>query len=520
MRFLFLFPLLLFLACSKPQRQEQAPPVEPLATDLDGKALAAVHCSRCHALVAPDLLPKASWKEDVLPAMGHRLGIYEGAHQPDALFDQGVSGQVVREAHVFPEQPMLARQDWLKLVAYYIDNAPDTIIAPQRESPITMGIAQFRYKEASLAHRPALTTLVKIRPGKGLVFSDSKRNIITFLSPSLQEEYSLPLPASTVGYEERQGQVYLTTTGRGVFPTDASNGGFYQFAQDPMGRMVRSGRLLIDRLQRPVQLTIADLNQDGQEDILACEYGNQTGALVWYEQKVPGSYTKHILRDLPGAVSTVVEDMNHDGLPDVLVLMAQGDEGIFLFKNLGKGRFEEKRLLTFLPLNGSQYIELADFNDDGLNDILYVCGDNADKTPILKPYHGVYIFLNKGEDRFEQTFFYPLNGAYKAVARDFDLDGDLDIAAIAFFPDYVRQPEESFVYLENKGRMRFSGSSLPEATRGRWIVMDAGDIDGDGDVDLALGSFVYFQAQGDTTGLGEKWLKTGPSVVVLENKAK
>jgi len=49
------------------------------------------------------------------------------------------------------------------------------------------------------------------------------------------------------------------------------------------------------------------------------------------------------------------------------------------------------------------------------------------------------------------------------------------------------------------------------------VVMDAGDMDADGDIDLVLGSFVYFIAQGDTTGLGKKWLSTGPSVIVLEN---
>jgi hypothetical protein len=36
--------------------------------------------------------------------------------------------------------------------------------------------------------------------------------------------------------------------------------------------------------------------------------------------------------------------------------------------------------------------------------------------------------------------------------------------------------------------------------------MDAGDMDADGDIDLVLGSFVYFLPQGDTTGLGKKWL--------------
>jgi len=59
--------------------------------------------------------------------------------------------------------------------------------------------------------------------------------------------------------------------------------------------------------------------------------------------------------------------------------------------------------------------------------------------------------------------------------------------------------------------------SFQEAARGRWVVMDAGDLDEDGDTDLVLGSFVYFLPAADTSGLGKKWLSSGPSIIVLEN---
>src|SRR5690606_15317882 len=271
----------------------------------------------------------------------------------------------------------------------------------------------------------------------------------------------------------------------------------------------------------------------------------------------------------PGAITSIIKDANGDGLPDIYVLMAQGDEGVFLYENQGGGQFLEKRLLTFSPLHGSQYIELADFNGDGYDDLVYVAGDNADKTPILKKYHGIYIYLNNGKGAFGQAFFYPLNGAYKVIARDFDQDGALDIAAISFFPDYIRYPEESFVYLlnkgnlksndftfsqasnviardfvqdgdldtaaiscfpdyirysvesfvylENKGNVKFNDFTFSQASKGSWMVMDSGDLDGDSDIDLVLGSFVYFLPAGDTTGLGKKWLETSPSMVLLEN---
>src|SRR4029077_15370304 len=141
------------------------------------------------------------------------------------------------------------------------------------------------------------------------------------------------------------------------------------------------------------------------------------------------------------------------GLPDIWALFAQGDERIILYTNKGDGRFEEKNILSFPAVYGSTYFELDDFNGDGLPDILYTCGDNADFSPVLKPYHGVYIFMNDGNNNFKQKYFFPMYGCFKAIARDFDKDGDLDIAAISFFADYNNHPEESFVYLENKGGM-------------------------------------------------------------------
>jgi len=172
-------------------------------------------------------------------------------------------------------------------------------------------------------------------------------------------------------------------------------------------------------------------------------------------------------------------------------LMAQAQEGIFLFTNKGNGMFETKELLRFPPVFGSSYFELADFNKDGYKDLLYTCGDNDDySSKTLKNYHGVYIYLNDGQNNFSERYFFPIHGCYKAVARDFDKDGDLDIAAISFFPDIKDQPQESFIYLEQISAFRFAPSAISDFDEGRWMTMDAGDLDGDGYEDIVLGSLV------------------------------
>jgi hypothetical protein len=166
---------------------------------------------------------------------------------------------------------------------------------------------------------------------------------------------------------------------------------------------------------------------------------------------------------------------------------------------------------------GVSYFELVDFNKDGAMDILLTNGDNWDYSAISKNYHGIRIFLNDGKDTFKEAWFYPLFGTSKAVARDFDNDGDLDIAAISFYDD-LNQPEQGFLYFSNKGNLQFDVSSTPAAATGKWLTLEAADIDRDGDTDLVLGS--YFHNIGELTKLMFKGIFSVPQLLVLKNKQK
>jgi hypothetical protein len=488
--------------------------LHPEISDADirkGQLLAAKYCQGCHSLPDPSLLDSKHWEQTELPYMGPRLGIFNHGFEryPSSRNDQYLSRDF------YPSQPLISPQDWQYLMDYYIATSPDSLPGQQRPLPIKEGLTLFQIQEPKQKYNNAATCLLQIDTSssiRSILVGDAFQKKIFRVNNHLETEDSVLAGGPIVDLNFQKSSMVACDIG----VLNPNNGRFGKGLQITVGadnKMKLDSVPMFDSLARPVQLTAVDINQDGRTDYLVCEFGHLTGALSWMENLGDGRFQRHVIRPVPGAIKAYVQDYNHDGLPDLWVLFGQGDEGIFLFTNLGNGKFSEDKILSFPAIYGSSYFELDDFNHDGHPDILYTCGDNADYSIVLKPYHGVYIFLNDGKNHFTQKYFFPINGCYKAMARDFDGDGDLDIAAIAFFADYARQPEEGFVYLENKGNFEFHPFTLSEAKSGRWLTMDVGDVDGDGKIDILLGNFsvtpAFIKSQ-------TPW-KKGPQFIFLKN---
>lgn len=485
-----------------------------------GEALAAQYCQSCHSLPDPDLLDFKSWDQGVLPHMGPLLGIksFNGRYYPSNSNDSYL------DKNYYPSAPVLKPEDWQHILDYYTATSPDSLPAQRRPAAIRQGLALFKaLSPMQTGNTPPTSCLIRIDTSTvphTLLVGDVITKKITRWGADLRLLDSADCGGPVVDLEpdynhHQEGRMVACNIGV-LNPTNGKFGKAQVIYTDGSGRMKSDSSALFGNLARPVQITAADLNGDGRKDYLVCEFGYMTGALSWMENKGDSGFVRHVIRPVPGAIKAYIDDYNHDGLPDLWVLFAQAEEGIFLFTNKGKGEFSSEEVLRFPPVYGSSYFELDDFNKDGHPDIVYTCGDNADFSPVLKPYHGVYIFMNDGSNHFSQRYFFPINGCYKAIARDFDGDGDLDLATISFFADYRNQPEEGFVYLENKGNFEFQPYSMPVTQAGRWLTMDAGDLDGDGKIDIILGNFSV--APGFVKPATD-W-KKGPPFLLLKNVGK
>lgn len=483
---------------------------------LSGRQLAQAYCSGCHLFPEPALLDKESWEKGVLPNMGLRLGMGDFWDSPFGGMD--VEEIVaVQQAGIFADTPLVAKKDWEKIVAFYLKEAPEKPLSAKAKPAVRQGLPLF--KEVKLPDSlalPSLITLVKVDAAGKRLFVGDLQNHLYLLDKNFKINQTLNLPSPPVGIVPAADGSFQVLSIGVITPSDRRLGTLTHYQQQP-GEKTFSPRPVLDKLKRPVELVEADLNQDGLTDLVVAEHGHHTGMLSWYRNMGQGKYRPQALSLKPGTRQVMVRDINQDDKPDLLTLRGQGQEGIYLYLNHGKGRFEEKALVRFPPVYGSSYLEVIDFNQDGFLDLVYSNGDNGDFSGVAKSYHGIRIYLNDGKNNFRKAFFYPLHGATKVLARDFDQDGDLDLAAIAFFPDFARKSQESFVYLENKGKLRFDAATFTNSGSGHWLTMDAGDLDQDGDEDLVLGSSIQAPAF-VPPAVRAAWFNAGRHIVVLQNQ--
>jgi hypothetical protein len=138
------------------------------------------------------------------------------------------------------------------------------------------------------------------------------------------------------------------------------------------------------------------------------------------------------------------------------------------------------------------YVTIADLDRDGLPDVL-ACDALRNRIGWIRQFP-------KGT--FTEVTIAEIPAPAHVTALDFDGDGDLDLLVAALG---VLMPSNnrvgSVMLLENDGGQRFTIHVLAERIA-RVADVEAGDLDGDGDLDLAVAGFGY--DDGDTSWLENK----------------
>jgi hypothetical protein len=422
------------------------------------------------------------------------------------------------------KESALAKLELADVVAYFEARAPENLPAPDPWPEPTPGrFERILLSPPGAAPVPivASTQLLDLdRDGRPeIVACDMGHGIVLVGDPTrrpgeLREIAKVPNPArAALADLDRDGLDDLLVADIGFFmPEDHEKGAVVWLRRKADGSYEK--RVLAEKLPRVADVQAADFDGDGDLDLVVAAFGLFTrGGILLLENRTTDwkepQFVATTLDERAGAVHVPTADLDGDGRIDFVALLAQQHETVVAFLNRGAGQFEKRAIFAArTPAWGSTGIDLVDFDGDGDRDVLITNGATLDDATV-RPWHGVRWLENQGRFPFEPHDLAALPGAHRARAANLDGDGDLDVAVAAFLPDPERRHGAlvSLAWLERKANGAFERHTL-QAGQLSHTTLDLGDVDGDGDQDLVTGNFVGFTfARTDTGFRAEGWVE-------------
>jgi hypothetical protein len=226
-------------------------------------------------------------------------------------------------------------------------------------------------------------------------------------------------------------------------------------------------------------VAVGDFNGDGRDDVAVVNKGagDKTGSLMLFFGKGDGTLGKSKIYKLPGTpLSITTGDLNGDGYLDIVVAKYSG-QSVAVFLNDGKGNFGNPADYPTVGPSAADNAVIADLNHDGIPDLVVACPGGIP---------GVNVFLGKGDGTFGipslYTAYYAPYGASALVVADFNLDGNLDIVSVINGDNEWSNP--TLFYGNGDGTFR-SGIEVKTGNTGSVSSVTA-DFDNNGALDLAV----------------------------------
>jgi hypothetical protein len=383
------------------------------------------------------------------------------------------------------------------ITAYYYGSSPEELpLLPY----VDTAVDDPGFRATEIGDRTPLPMVIDIVPadlgehhGSGLLVCDAEANEVRLLKrqgdtwrETVLAEAPVPIRSEVVDFDG-DGDKDIVVAALGILPpSEELAGKVLLLRQGDDGAFVKE--ILLEGIGRTTDARAIDVDNDDDLDLVVAIFGGgAVGGIVWLETTGKGEYVRHEVLGVSGPLNATPVDLDTDGRMDFVSLVAQEYESVVAFMNRGQGGFEQVLLgRAPHPMYGFTGMSLADLDSDGDVDILMSNGDALDTQPDPKPYHGVQWLENRGNLQFEFHDIGRFYGAAVAAAGDVDGDGDLDVVAGSWLNFWDDPRRQSLVWYENDGRKGFSGRGLLGRPTGI-VSLALADVTGDDRVDIVAG---------------------------------